>query len=76
MGQGGVGKSCLTQRFIVNRFVGDAYSPTVEDKYTKHLEVNGQAIFKKILDTAGQDQYSGFEMIFFHMGTRLCLFMQ
>ena len=58
MGQGGVGKSCLTQRFIVDRFVGDAYSPTVEDKYTKHLEVNGQAVFAEILDTAGQDQYS------------------
>ena len=58
MGQGGVGKSCLTQRFIVDRFVGDAYSPTVEDKYTKHLEVNGQAVFAEILDTAGRDQYS------------------
>ena len=34
------------------------YSPTVEDKFTKHLEVNGKAVFAEILDTAGQDQYS------------------
>jgi len=58
MGQGGVGKSCLTQQFCLNRFVGDSYSPTVEDKFTKHLEVNGKAVFAEILDTAGQDQYS------------------
>ena len=26
MGQGGVGKSCLTQQFCLNRFVGDSVS--------------------------------------------------
>ena len=37
------------------------YSPTVEDKFTKHLEVNGKAVFAEILDTAGQDEFSSMQ---------------
>ena len=39
-------------------FVGSSYNATIEDKFTKNLEVNGVNVFCEILDTAGQDQYS------------------
>ena len=41
MGKGGVGKSCLTQQFVNGMFVGASYNATIEDKFTKNLEVDG-----------------------------------
>lgn len=68
MGKGGVGKSCLTQQFVNGMFVGASYNATIEDKFTKNLEVDGVNVFAEILDTAGQDQYSALRKFFMPLG--------
>lgn len=68
MGKGGVGKSCLTQQFVNGMFVGASYNATIEDKFTKNLEVDGTNVFAEILDTAGQDQYSALRKFFMPLG--------
>jgi len=57
LGNGGVGKSALTFRFIQNKFL-DTYNPTIEDSFRKQIRVDTQPVLLDILDTAGQDEYS------------------
>lgn len=59
MGFRSVGKSSLTIQFVENQFV-DSYDPTIENTFDKHLRINGQDYQLKIIDTAGQDEYSIF----------------
>jgi len=57
LGDGGVGKTAITIRFVSDRFVPD-YDPTVEDAYKKDYEIDGKNIIVEIIDTAGQEEYS------------------
>jgi small GTP-binding protein len=57
VGSGGVGKSCLTVRFVQGRFV-KVYDPTIEDFYRKQIDVDTEAVMLDILDTAGQEEFS------------------
>jgi len=57
LGDGGVGKSCLTLQFIQGLFVDD-YDPTIEDSYRKHCVIDNEFALLDILDTAGQDDFS------------------
>eukprot|EP00834_Sanchytrium_tribonematis_P000620 NODE_11_length_54881_cov_1.430718.p33 type:complete len:163 gc:universal NODE_11_length_54881_cov_1.430718:30928-31416(+) len=57
VGSGGVGKSCLTVRFLKDEFFGE-YDPTVEENYRKTVVVDGQSCDLSIVDTAGQHEYS------------------
>jgi len=57
LGDGGVGKSCLTLQFIQGVFMED-YDPTIEDSYRKHCVIDNELALLDILDTAGQDDYS------------------
>ncbi|XP_072029383.1 GTP-binding protein Rheb-like [Amphiura filiformis] len=59
MGFRSVGKSSLTIQFVENQFV-DAYDPTIENTFEKELKVLGHEYQLKIIDTAGQDEYSIF----------------
>ncbi|KAF6006946.1 Ras- protein rsr1 [Brettanomyces bruxellensis] len=57
LGAGGVGKSCLTVQFVQEVYI-DSYDPTIEDSYTKEIEVDGRACNLEILDTAGVAQFT------------------
>lgn len=57
LGDGGVGKSCLTIQFCQNIFVYE-YDPTIENLYRKQVGIDGGACVLEILDTAGQEDYS------------------
>jgi len=59
MGFRSVGKSSLTLQFVEGRFV-DSYEPTIENTFQKNLKVRGQEYYVKLVDTAGQDEYSIF----------------
>jgi len=54
IGSGGVGKSCLSLRYVRSTFV-DVYDPTIEDAFRHHTVVDGNACVLDILDTAGQE---------------------
>lgn len=58
VGEGGVGKSSLTLRFINKEFF-DSYDPTIDDSYTISLTVDGRLWQIEVLDTAGQEEYRG-----------------
>jgi len=57
LGDGGVGKSCLTIQFTQNHFVRE-YDPTIENSYRKQLTIDDEACVLDILDTAGQEEYA------------------
>jgi len=57
LGDGGVGKSCLTIQFTQNHFVRE-YDPTIENSYRKQITIDEEACILDILDTAGQEEYS------------------
>lgn len=56
LGDGNVGKSSLTTRYVSNEFIKN-YDPTVQDSFRKMENVNGEEITVEILDTAGQEDY-------------------
>ena len=56
LGKGGVGKSCITQRYLRNIFV-KYYDPTIEDCHKKTTLIDGEAATLEILDTGGQEEY-------------------
>ncbi|EEB18646.1 rap1 and, putative [Pediculus humanus corporis] len=57
VGDGGVGKSCLTIQYFQRLFVTE-YDPTIEDSYIQHTQVDDQWCILDVLDTAGQDEFS------------------
>ncbi|XP_039391632.1 ras-related and estrogen-regulated growth inhibitor-like [Mauremys reevesii] len=57
LGQGAVGKTALTVRFITKRFIGD-YDPTLEMIYRHTAVIDGEMVHFEILDTAGQEEDS------------------
>lgn len=83
LGIGGVGKSCLTVRFICNKFLED-YDPTigispiflllpdsvccVEDSYVQVLALDGESVRLNVLDAAGQDDYDGIQQSWMRSG--------
>ncbi|GAA5824940.1 hypothetical protein JCM3770_006713 [Rhodotorula araucariae] len=56
VGDGGVGKSCLTMA-ILRRPFSEEYDPTVEDAYTLQVSVDGIDYSVELVDTAGQEEY-------------------
>jgi len=67
MGIGGVGKSAITNRFVIGRWV-EKYDPTIEESYSATVDVDGKALHVEILDTAGQDEYTPLRETFMHTG--------
>lgn len=56
LGDGGVGKSCLTLRVVQDEFV-DEYDPNIEETFRKQMIVDGKPVMVEIWDTAGQEEY-------------------
>jgi len=54
LGSGGVGKSCLSLRYVKSTFV-DIYDPTIEDAFRHQTVIDGVTCILDILDTAGQE---------------------
>jgi GTPase KRas protein len=67
LGWAGVGKSCLTIQFVQNRFVLN-YDPTLEDAYQKVFLIDEEYAVLNILDTSGQDEFSGMRDAYMRSG--------
>ena len=52
LGPGSVGKSALAVRFVNNSF-NPRYDPTIEQTFSKSVEVDGSIVQLEIYDTAG-----------------------
>jgi len=63
MGFRSVGKSSLTIQFVEGQFV-DSYDPTVENTFLKDIKIKNQVYSLKLVDTAGQDEYSVFPQVY------------
>eukprot|EP00040_Diaphanoeca_grandis_P026030 m.145122 g.145122 ORF g.145122 m.145122 type:complete len:179 (-) comp30418_c0_seq1:50-586(-) len=57
LGCGSVGKSALAVQYVDDRFV-ESYDPTVEDVYSKIIDLQGVKASLKIIDTAGTEQFT------------------
>eukprot|EP01080_Neovahlkampfia_damariscottae_P007543 gene7543-11867_t len=55
-GGGGVGKSSCTIRYLYSNFYQQEYNPTIQDVYTKEIEIDSKKVTINVKDTAGQDQ--------------------
>uniref|UniRef100_A0A182N5Y2 Uncharacterized protein n=1 Tax=Anopheles dirus TaxID=7168 RepID=A0A182N5Y2_9DIPT len=59
MGYRSVGKSSLSIQFVEGQFV-DSYDPTIENTFTKKTRIHQTDYEIRLVDTAGQDEYSIF----------------
>ncbi|PRP75111.1 ras-related protein Rap-1b-like isoform 1 [Planoprotostelium fungivorum] len=67
LGNGGVGKSALTVRYVQEFFLA-RYDPTIEDSYTKTTHIDGEQIVLDILDTAGTEQFTAMRDLYLRNG--------
>jgi len=56
IGTAGSGKSCITIRFVADRFV-EEYEPTLEDTFRQQVDIDGKTSLLNIYDTAGVDEF-------------------
>lgn len=62
-----MGKSAITNRFVIGRWI-EKYDPTIEESYQTTVDIDGKALQVEILDTAGQDEYRPLRETFMHTG--------
>jgi len=67
LGDGGVGKSCLTIQLTQSQFMHE-YDPTIENSYRKPMAIDGESCVLDILDTAGQEEYRVLQDQYIHRG--------
>jgi small GTP-binding protein len=51
------GKSCLVQRLFFNQWI-DEMDPTIEDAFSKTVQLGGKEIQLDILDSGGREEFS------------------
>lgn len=64
-GATGVGKSSLTIQFVKNEF-SENYIPTLEDSYTKPVNIDGEVSVVEIVDTAGADHFMAMKYLYYN----------
>jgi len=72
LGDGGVGKSSLIQRFVSNKFDPSLFHTIGVEFLNKDIEVDGDRYTLQIWDTAGQERFKSLRTPFYR-GTDCCL---
>ena len=67
IGAGAVGKSMICMRVLGKSFE-EEYDPTIEDNYRETITVDGKDYPLRILDTAGQPEYSAMRSLYMRRG--------
>ena len=71
IGDSGVGKTSLIQRYTTTRFLQE-FKPTIGAEFSnKTVQINGQTVVAQIWDTAGQERYQSLG-ISFYRGADCC----
>jgi small GTP-binding protein len=64
-GAAGVGKTSVIRRFYLDEFT-NVYDPTVEDCYSRVLNLNGKVIVLNTTDTSGSYQFPAMRQVAIH----------
>lgn len=72
LGDGGVGKSCLMNRFVSNHFDEHSFHTIGVEFLNKDIDINGEAYTLQIWDTAGQERFKTLRTPFYR-GSDICL---
>ncbi|CAB0044023.1 unnamed protein product [Trichogramma brassicae] len=72
LGDGGVGKSCLMNRFVSNHFDEQSFHTIGVEFLNKDIEINGESYTLQIWDTAGQERFKTLRTPFYR-GSDICL---
>lgn len=72
LGDGGVGKSCLMNRFVANQYDDGTFHTIGVEFLNKDLEVDGVKYTLQIWDTAGQERFRALRTPFYR-GSDVCL---
>lgn len=72
LGDGGVGKSCLMNRFVSNHFDEQSFHTIGVEFLNKDIDVNGETYTLQIWDTAGQERFKTLRTPFYR-GSDICL---
>lgn len=72
LGDGGVGKSSLIQRFVSNKFDPSMFHTIGVEFLNKDMEVDGNKYTLQIWDTAGQERFKSLRTPFYR-GSDCCL---
>ncbi|KAA0203542.1 hypothetical protein HAZT_HAZT008853, partial [Hyalella azteca] len=72
LGDGGVGKSCLMNRFVSDRFDENSFHTIGVEFLSKEIELNGETYSLQIWDTAGQERFKSLRTPFYR-GSDMCL---
>ena len=72
LGDGGVGKSCLMNRYISNKFDTQCFHTIGVEFLNKDIRVGGKVVTLQIWDTAGQERFKSLRTPFYR-GADCCL---
>ena len=72
LGDGGVGKSSLMNRYVANKFDTHLFHTIGVEFLNKELEVDGRPVTLQIWDTAGQERFRSLRTPFYR-GSDCCL---
>lgn len=72
LGDGGVGKSCLMNRFVSNHFDEHSFHTIGVEFLNKDVEIGGETYTLQIWDTAGQERFKTLRTPFYR-GSDICL---
>jgi len=72
LGDGGVGKSCIMNRFVSDRFDEHSFHTIGVEFLNKEMELEGETYTLQIWDTAGQERFKSLRTPFYR-GSDMCL---
>lgn len=72
LGDGGVGKSCLMNRFVSNRYDENNFHTIGVEFMNKNIDVDGEKYTLQIWDTAGQERFRALRTPFYR-GSDVCM---
>ncbi|KAM8872182.1 ras-related protein Rab-9A-like [Synchiropus picturatus] len=72
LGDGGVGKSSLMNRYVTNKFDSRLFHTIGVEFLNRELEVDGRSVTLQIWDTAGQERFRSLRTPFYR-GSDCCL---
>jgi len=74
LGESTVGKSCLTNRYVLNDFDFNSIATVGMDIRIKNIDMDGKVVKLQVWDTAGQERYRGITKAF-HRGANGVMFV-